>query len=169
MKKTLTLASGSLLLALAFSWWWTSRQPSPVELIPTLTGQPDTASLAMRTFPRSARHIQRHLWMCDLSWRGTSRPECGHGSQHHARRCNPSDLSVSGISCGGSNCHSGSEADSRNHIQRVMTSVQSTYAGAIGNILFLWRAIRFDPTFGDQCSNRRRYPNGITRSLPWIY
>jgi hypothetical protein len=53
---------------------------------------------------------------------------------------NPSDLSVVETSCGGTNCHSGSEADDRDHIQRVMTSVQSTYAGAIANIRFTFGA-----------------------------
>jgi len=53
---------------------------------------------------------------------------------------NPSDLSVVEKSCGGSNCHSGSEAQNQNHIQRVKTSVQSTYAGAIANIRFTFGA-----------------------------
>ncbi|MCA9915788.1 MAG: hypothetical protein KC496_20680, partial [Anaerolineae bacterium] len=39
---------------------------------------------------------------------------------------NPSDLSVVEQSCGGSECHSGDPDDERDHIQRVMTSVQST-------------------------------------------
>ncbi|MCB9722402.1 MAG: hypothetical protein H6756_16155, partial [Candidatus Omnitrophica bacterium] len=41
MKKILTIASGLLLLTLAFAWWMSSRGPKPVELIPTLTGQPE--------------------------------------------------------------------------------------------------------------------------------
>ena len=53
---------------------------------------------------------------------------------------NPSDLSVVQESCGGSNCHSGMAADNNNHIARVMTSVQSTYAGAITNILYTFGA-----------------------------
>jgi len=53
---------------------------------------------------------------------------------------NPSDLSVAETSCGGSNCHSGSEANQRDHIQRVMTSIQATYAGAIANIRFTFGA-----------------------------
>jgi hypothetical protein len=53
---------------------------------------------------------------------------------------NPSDLSVAETSCGGSNCHSGSEADQRDHIQRVMTSVQSTYAGAIASVRYTFGA-----------------------------
>jgi hypothetical protein len=38
------------------------------------------------------------------------------------------------------NCHSGSEAGNRDHIERVVTSVQSTYAGAIANIRFTFGA-----------------------------
>jgi hypothetical protein len=53
---------------------------------------------------------------------------------------NPSALSVVEASCGGSNCHSGGEADDRHHIQRVMTSVQSTYAGAIASIRYTFGA-----------------------------
>ena len=64
---------------------------------------------------------------------------------------NPSDLSVVEQSCGGSNCHSGSEADDRHHIQRVKTSIQSTYAGAIANIRY---------TFGAQTDLTARF--GIT-------
>jgi hypothetical protein len=61
---------------------------------------------------------------------------------------NPSDFEVVEKSCGGSECHSGSEADRRDHIQRAMTSVQSTYAGAIASILY---------TFGAQPDLTARY------------
>jgi hypothetical protein len=53
---------------------------------------------------------------------------------------NPSDLLVAEQSCGGSDCHSGSVSDSRDHIQRVLTSVQATYAGAIANIRYTFGA-----------------------------
>jgi hypothetical protein len=61
---------------------------------------------------------------------------------------NPSDFTVVEQSCGGSECHSGSEADRRDHIQRATTSVQSTYAGAIASILY---------TFGAQPDLTARY------------
>jgi uncharacterized CHY-type Zn-finger protein len=67
---------------------------------------------------------------------------------------NPSDLSVVQESCGGSNCHSGAAADHNNHIQRVMTSVQSTYAGAITNILY---------TFGAQSDLTAHYGIRVVR------
>src|SRR5512143_2435380 len=47
---------------------------------------------------------------------------------------NPSDFSVAEASCGGSQCHSGSTADHNDHIQRAMTSIQGTYAGAIAQV-----------------------------------
>ena len=61
---------------------------------------------------------------------------------------NPSDFSVVQQSCGGTDCHSGSPDAQRDHIQRAMTSVQSTYAGAITNILY---------TFGAQPDLTARY------------
>jgi len=53
---------------------------------------------------------------------------------------NPSDLAVVEASCGGGDCHSGSEAAGRDHIQRVMTSIQTTYAGAITSIRYTFGA-----------------------------
>lgn len=47
---------------------------------------------------------------------------------------NPSDFRVVEASCGGSQCHSGSAADHRDHIQRSISSVQATYAGAIAQV-----------------------------------
>ena len=49
---------------------------------------------------------------------------------------NPSDLLVVQQNCGGELCHSGTAADQKDHIARVMTSVQATYAGAIANIYY---------------------------------
>ena len=47
---------------------------------------------------------------------------------------NPADFSVVEASCGGSQCHSGSAADHNDHIQRALTSIQGTYAGAIAQV-----------------------------------
>jgi hypothetical protein len=53
---------------------------------------------------------------------------------------NPSDLSVVEANCGGTDCHSGPVEDQRDHIHRVKTSIQSTYAGAIANIRYSFGA-----------------------------
>jgi hypothetical protein len=66
---------------------------------------------------------------------------------------NPSDLSVVEQSCGGSSCHSGYVAEERDHIQRVLTSLQATYAGAISNVLY---------TFGAQPSLKPLYGTKTT-------
>jgi hypothetical protein len=61
---------------------------------------------------------------------------------------NPADLSVVEASCGGSDCHSGTAAENRDHIQRVTTSIQATYTGAIAQIRY---------TFGAQPDLDARY------------
>jgi hypothetical protein len=53
---------------------------------------------------------------------------------------NPSDLSVVEASCGGANCHSGAADQYQDHIQRVETSLQATYAGAIASIRYSFGA-----------------------------
>jgi hypothetical protein len=137
MKKTLTFASGLLLLALVLIWWLNSRQPKPIELIPTLTGQPEYCLTCHADLPEISASHPVKTFGC-VSCHGGERLALDADLAHSSMRggANPSDLSVVETSCGGSNCHSGSEADDRNHIQRVMTSVQSTYAGAIANIRF---------------------------------
>lgn len=76
---------------------------------------------------------------------------------------NPADLAVVETSCGGTNCHSGSEAGNRDHIQRVMTSVQSTYAGAIANIRFTFGAQPdLNAYLGLRVVNDERTQTGIT-------
>ncbi|MEW5986870.1 MAG: hypothetical protein AB1791_09580, partial [Chloroflexota bacterium] len=47
---------------------------------------------------------------------------------------NPSDFSVVEASCGG--CHNGPAEERRDHIHRVLTSLQATYAGAIAQVGF---------------------------------
>ena len=52
---------------------------------------------------------------------------------------NPSSLEVVEESCGGTDCHSAEAGSESDHIQRVMTSIQATYAGAIYQCsLYLW-------------------------------
>ena len=53
---------------------------------------------------------------------------------------NPSDLSVVEQSCGGEKCHSGTSQANRDHIQRVTTSLQATYAGAITQVRYAFGA-----------------------------
>ncbi len=152
MRKSTFIASGILLLALSLAWWMSSRQLQPVVLIPTLSSQPEYCLTCHADLPEISSSHPVKTFGC-VSCHGGERLALNADLAHSSMRggANPSDLSVVETSCGGSNCHSGSEADDRNHIQRVMTSIQTTYAGAIANIRF---------TFGAQTDLTARF--GIT-------
>ncbi|MCB0118560.1 MAG: hypothetical protein KDD72_05995 [Anaerolineales bacterium] len=167
MKKILTIASGLLLLTLAFAWWMSSRGPKPVELIPTLTGQPEYCITCHADVPDISPSHPTVTFGC-VTCHGGERLALDADLAHSTMRggANPSDLSVVEASCGGSNCHSGSEADDRNHIQRVMTSVQSTYAGAIANIRYTFGAqTDLNAHYGISAVTDDKSKTGIT-SLP---
>ncbi|MGD8406147.1 MAG: hypothetical protein PVJ21_20995 [Anaerolineales bacterium] len=141
MKRTLTVASGFLLITLTLVGWLDARQTQPVELTPTLTGQPEYCLTCHRDLPEISPSHPVETFGCVIC-HGGERLALDADLAHSTMRggANPSDLSVVETSCGGSNCHSGSEADQRDHIQRVMTSIQSTYAGAIASIRFTFGA-----------------------------
>jgi hypothetical protein len=141
MKKILTIASGFLLFTLALVWWLDARQPQPVELIPTLTGQPEYCLTCHADLPEISPSHPVKTFGCVIC-HGGERLALDADLAHSSMRggANPSDLSVVQASCGGDKCHSGSVADERDHIQRVMTSVQSTYAGAIASIRYTFGA-----------------------------
>jgi len=137
----LALVSGILLLSLILAWWLNSRQPKPIVLTPSLTGQPEYCLTCHSDLPEiSASHPVKSFGcvLCHGGERLALDADLAHSSMRGGT--NPSDLAVVQASCGGTNCHSGGEAENRDHIQRVMTSIQSTYAGAIANIRFTFGA-----------------------------
>lgn len=149
MRRLLPLFSFLLFLILALVWWMDSSQPNPVELIPSLTGQPEYCITCHADLPEISASHPVKTFGC-VSCHGGERLALDADLAHSTMRggANPSDLMVVEESCGGTSCHSGSEADDRHHIQRVMTSIQSTYAGAIGNIRY---------TFGAQSDLNARF------------
>jgi hypothetical protein len=141
MRKLIALGSAILLLAVVSTWSLNLRQQQPVELIPTLTGKPEYCLTCHSDLPQISASHPVKTFGCVVCHGGEAlalNADLAHSSMRGG--ANPSDLSVVEASCGGSQCHSGSEAEDRNHIQRVMTSVQSTYAGAIANILYTFGA-----------------------------
>ena len=141
MRRLLTLSSFLFLLTFLLVWWMNSRALKPVELIPTLTGESEYCLTCHADLPEISASHPVKTFGC-VSCHGGERLALDADLAHSTMRggANPSDLSVVEASCGGTNCHSGSEAENRNHIQRVTTSVQSTYAGAIANIRFTFGA-----------------------------
>ncbi len=138
MRRYLLLVGAILLLAsLLFAWWTADSGPKPVELIPTLTGQPEYCLTCHGDLPSiSASHPIKTFGcvICHGGERLALNADLAHSTMRGG--ANPSDLSVVQESCGGNQCHSGSAADNQNHIQRVTTSIQATYAGAIASILY---------------------------------
>jgi len=141
MRIALTLAAGLLLLSLAFTWWQQSPRGEPVELTPTLSGQPEYCLTCHGDVPQISAAHALATFGC-VSCHGGERLALDADVAHSSMRggANPSDLALVEDSCGGGDCHSGSEADDRHHIQRVLTSVQSTYAGAIASMRYSFGA-----------------------------
>lgn len=164
MKKFITLAAGILLLVIAFLGWQESRRPMPIALTPSLTGQTEYCLTCHADLPEISPSHPVETFGCVIC-HGGERLALDADLAHSSMRggANPSDLSVVEQSCGGSNCHSGSEADDRHHIQRVMTSMQATYAGAVANIRFTFGA---QPTlaaqFGIRAVSDAQTQTGIT-------
>jgi hypothetical protein len=149
MRRLLPLFSFLFFLTILLVWYLDSRQPDAAELIPTLTGQPEYCITCHADLPEISPSHPVETFGCVIC-HGGERLALDAELAHSTMRggANPSDLTVVEESCGGTSCHSGSEADDRHHIQRVMTSIQSTYAGAIGNIRY---------TFGAQSDLNARF------------
>ena len=118
-------------------------------LVPTLSGQPEYCLTCHADLPEISAAHPVQTFGCVLC-HGGERLALDADLAHSTMRggANPSDFSVVQQSCGGADCHGGSAEDERDHIQRAMTSVQSTYAGAIANMLY---------TFGAQPDLTARY------------
>jgi hypothetical protein len=141
MRRLLPLFSFLFLLTILLVWWLDSRQPKAVKLIPTLTNQPEYCITCHTDLPEISASHPVKTFGC-VRCHGGERLALDADLAHSTMRggSNPSDLLVVEESCGGSDCHSGSEADDRHHIQRVTTSVQATYAGAIASIRYTFGA-----------------------------
>jgi hypothetical protein len=137
----LFLISGLLLLTIGLAWWMISRAPQPISLTPALTGQPEYCLTCHADLPEISSSHPVQAFGC-VTCHGGERLALEADLAHSTMRggANPSDLAVVEQSCGGENCHSGAVAQNRDHIQRVQTSIQSTYAGAIANLRFTFGA-----------------------------
>ena len=119
MKRLFLVGSGTLLLVLFLAWWLITRQPKPVVLIQTLTGQPEYCLTCHSDLPEiSCCAPGQNIWVRDLSWRRTPGPERRYWrtARSAAAQILRTFQSVQ-QSCRGSNCHSGTAADNQDHIQ----------------------------------------------------
>ena len=135
------IASVLLLFAILVAGWISNQQPDPVNLTPSLTGQSEYCLTCHADLPEiSPSHpiITFGCVLCHGGERLALDADLAHSTLRGGR--NPSDPAVVEASCGGVKCHSGAPEDERDHIQRVRTSIQSTYAGAITNVLYTFGA-----------------------------
>lgn len=138
----LTLISTILLsLSLALAVVWEQRQPKPIPLTPSLSGQVEYCLTCHADLPEISASHPIKTFGC-VSCHGGERlaldADLAHSTLQGGR--NPADLAVVEASCGGESCHSGTAADERDHIQRVRKSIQATYAGAIASINYTFGA-----------------------------
>ncbi len=140
--RSITSAAGLALLAsLVFVLWWESRKPTPVPLTPTITGQTEYCLTCHAGLAQISASHPVESFGCVLC-HGGERLGLDADFAHSTLRggVNPADLSVADVSCGGTNCHSGAAAAHRDHITRVKTSLQATYAGAIAQMRYAFGA-----------------------------
>ena len=152
----LLVAAFALFLASAAAMWrgqnpdwevWQQRYnaepnvtPIPIGirvLTPTNTGKPElcvTCHVGIEDI--SASHPEQ-TFGCVVCHGGD--PLALDASRAHATMRggrNPSDLSVAAESCGQPNCHGGYADEEQNHVDRVLKSLQSTYAGGIATLRY---------------------------------
>jgi hypothetical protein len=143
-------SSTLLVTTISLTWWLQSRNVEPVVLTPTLTGEPEYClSCHADVKEISSAHPMETFGcvVCHGGERLALEADLAHSSMRGGN--NPSDLSVVEQSCGGSSCHNGINNEFGDHIQRVMTSIQSTYAGAIANVRYTFGAqADLNPIFG---------------------
>ena len=154
-------ASALLFCSIGIAWWLQSHQPRPVAITPTLTGQPEYCLTCHSDLTEisSSHPVQTYgCVICHGGERLALDANLAHSSMRGGN--NPSDPTVVEQSCGGDNCHSGSAADDSDHIQRVMTSIPSTYAGAIANVRYAFGAqTDLTPLFGTKAVTDTSLPS----------
>jgi len=130
-----------LVAALLLAWWDESRPPDLQPLTPRLTGEVEYCLTCHADLPQISSSHPVETFGCVLCHGGERlalEADLAHSTLRGGR--NPSDLAVVEASCGGEDCHSGGAAARRDHIARVRTSLQATYAGAIAHVRYTFGA-----------------------------
>jgi hypothetical protein len=143
------LACAALCLTAGVAWGLEVDAAQPIALVPSLTGQVEYCLTCHADLPEISPSHPVETFGCVLC-HGGERLALEAGLAHSSMRggANPADLNVVEQSCGGEDCHSGAAAAGRDHIQRVMTSIQTTYTGAITSLRY---------TFGAQADQIPRF------------
>ncbi len=141
MHRYLFLASFILFVASGMAFWHQGQRLSPIAITPSLTGQTEYCLTCHSDIPQISLSHPVATFGCVICHGGE--PLALDANLAHSTMrggANPSDLSVVEQSCGGEKCHSGSSATNMDHIQRVTTSLQATYAGGIAQLRYAFGA-----------------------------
>ena len=137
MRRLLLFASFLLFVASGFVLWRQYSNPKPIGITPSLTGQAEYCLTCHADLPEISQSHPVETFGCVLCHGGEPlalSADLAHSSMRGD--ANPSELAVVEASCGGEMCHSGTSLANRDHIQRVATSIQATYAGAIAQMRY---------------------------------
>ncbi len=126
-----------LCFSIIYAVWKQEQKPAPNPIIPSITGKEelclschaDVASISF-SHPNETFGCVR----CHGGERLALDSNFAHQSLLNAN--NPSALNTVEQSCGGESCHSGAVSQERDHIPRVMKSIQVSYAGAIAQLRY---------------------------------
>jgi Cytochrome c554 and c-prime len=134
-------ASLALISVLAFAAWKEIQRPKAVAITPTLTGMVEYCVTCHADIPEISPSHPLDAFGC-VTCHGGDGLSLDKDLAHKDMRggANPSALEVVQASCGGDTCHNGPPEQQRDHIQRVTTSIQSTYAGAIAQMRYAFGA-----------------------------
>ncbi len=141
MRRQLFIASLLLLAVSGFGLWRQSHNIKPIGITPSITGQVEYCLTCHADLPEISQSHPVATFGCVLCHGGEALAldaDLAHSTMRGG--ANPSDLSVVEASCGGEKCHSGTPQANRDHIQRVSTSLQATYAGAIAQVRYAFGA-----------------------------
>jgi len=141
MRLTSFFASLALLTVLAFAAWIEIHRPQAAAITPTLTGRVEYCVSCHAGLHEISPSHPLQAFGC-VTCHGGDGLSLDKNLAHSNMRggANPSALEVVEASCGGDTCHSGAPDQQRDHIQRVTTSIQSTYTGAIAQIRYAFGA-----------------------------
>jgi hypothetical protein len=144
IKRFLLVSATILMLTLFVVVWRTYFQITPIPITPTLSGETEYCITCHTDVAEISPSHPVETFGCVICHGGERLAldaDLAHSTMRGGK--NPSDLQVVEESCGGSECHSGEVAEERDHIQRVKTTIQATYAGAITNIRYTYGAQKY--------------------------
>lgn len=141
MHKYFFLTSFLLFIASGLVFWRQNQSPKPIAITPSITGKTEYCLTCHADIPEISPSHPVETFGCVLCHGGEPlalNADLSHSTMRGG--ANPSDLTVVEASCGGEMCHSGTAQANRDHIQRVTTSLQATYAGAIAQVRYAFGA-----------------------------